>query len=196
MARRELAGRGLVPELAARAGPPVPRSGRERRDEVRRRRAVLPPDLREDPAYALNSYNWISFGAWEFDARRRAAYLADVDYFEREIAAEEEENDHEDADEDGDKDEDGDVTMPQYDHDDGGPAWDPENQPPDISEEEAIAMALANSEQDELNELALWDGLAIQLRESALAQGRPATPPATPTRSNVRAPPAAPAWDP
>ena len=57
-------------------------------------------------------------------------------------------------------------------------------------------MALANNEQDELNELALWDGLAIQLRESALAQGRPATPPATPTRSNVRALPAAPAWDP
>nr|XP_051209010.1 uncharacterized protein LOC127326187 [Lolium perenne] len=42
-----------------------------------------------------------------FDALRCAAYLADVDYFEREIAAEEEENDQEDADEDGD------VTMAQ-----------------------------------------------------------------------------------
>jgi hypothetical protein len=30
-------------------------------------------------------------------------------------------------------------------------------------------MALANRELEELNELALWDGLAIQLRESALA---------------------------
>jgi hypothetical protein len=30
-------------------------------------------------------------------------------------------------------------------------------------------MALANNEQDELNELAWCDGLAIQLRESALA---------------------------
>ncbi|MBS2180363.1 hypothetical protein KFZ29_25365, partial [Salmonella enterica subsp. enterica serovar Typhimurium] len=94
--------------------------GREWRDEVRRRRAILPPDLREDPTYALNSYNWISFGTWEFDARRRAAYLADVDYFEREITAEEEENDQEDADEDSDEDEDEheDVTMAQYDHDD------------------------------------------------------------------------------
>jgi hypothetical protein len=152
----------------------------------------LPSYLREDQAYALNSYNWISFGTWEFDVRRRAGYLGDVDYFEREITAEEEENDQEDADEDEDEDkdadededEDEDVNMAHYDHDDGGPAWDPETQPPDISEEEAIAMALANSEQDELNELALWDGLAIQLRESALAQGRPATPPATPTRSN------------
>jgi hypothetical protein len=56
-------------------------------------------------------------------------------------------------------------------------------------------MTLTNSELDELNELAIWDRLAIQLRESALAQGRPATPPATLTRSNDRAPAAAPAWD-
>jgi hypothetical protein len=72
MAGRKPAWRGLVPQLEARAGPSVPREGRERRDEVRRRRAILSPDLREDPAYALNSYNWISFGTWEFDARRRA----------------------------------------------------------------------------------------------------------------------------
>jgi hypothetical protein len=87
--------------------------------------------------------------------------------------------------------------MAQYDHDDGGLAWDPETQPPDISEEKTIAMALANSEQDGLNELAFWDGLAIQLRESVLAQGRPATPPTTPMRSNDRAPATAPstAWD-
>jgi hypothetical protein len=57
-------------------------------------------------------------------------------------------------------------------------------------------MALADSERDELNELALWEGLAIQLRESALLQGRPATPPTTPTRSSDRAPAAATAWDP
>ncbi|KAK1602645.1 hypothetical protein QYE76_027284 [Lolium multiflorum] len=56
------------------------------------------------------------------------------------------------------------------DHDDDDePAWDPKTQPSDISEEEAIAMALANSELEELNKLAMWDGLAIQLRESALA---------------------------
>jgi hypothetical protein len=38
----------------------------------------LPADLREDPAYTLNTYNWISFGTWEFDARRRARYLGAV----------------------------------------------------------------------------------------------------------------------
>jgi hypothetical protein len=59
---------------------PVPREGRERHDEVRRHRAILPPDLREDPVYVLNSYNWISFGAREFDSRRQAGYLGDVDY--------------------------------------------------------------------------------------------------------------------
>jgi hypothetical protein len=60
---------------------------------VRRRRPILLANLREDPAYALNSYNWISFGTWGFDARRRARYLGDLDYLDREIAAEEEEND-------------------------------------------------------------------------------------------------------
>ena len=54
---------------------------------MRRRRTILPPVLREDQAYALNSYNWISFGTWEFDARRRAGYLGDVEYFDREIAS-------------------------------------------------------------------------------------------------------------
>jgi hypothetical protein len=147
--------------------------GLERHDEV-------PSDLvgrsPRRPAYALNSYNWISFGTWEFDACRRAGYVGDLDYFDREIAAEEEENDDEDADEDEDQYEDDYAAEARTDnyHDDGGPAWDPETQPPNISEEEAIAMALANNK---LNELAMWDGLAIQLRESALAQGRLATPP-------------------
>jgi hypothetical protein len=109
----------------------------------------LPPDLREDPTYTLNSYNWISFGTWEFDAHRRTGYLGDVEYFDHEIAAEEEENDQEDADEDEDEH----VECADYDHDDGGPAWDPETQPPDINEEEAIVMALANSELDELSSL-------------------------------------------
>jgi hypothetical protein len=58
----------------------VPREGQEHHDEVRRHRAILPPDLREDPVYVLNSYNWISFGAREFDSRRQAGYLGDVDY--------------------------------------------------------------------------------------------------------------------
>ena len=91
------------------------------------------------------------------------------DEFEEENAAEEEDE----AQADGD------------DHVDV-PAWDPETQPPDISEEEAIAIA--NSE---LDQLGMWDGLAVQLRESSLAQGRPATPPATPTRSQGPPPPTA-----
>jgi hypothetical protein len=66
---------------------------------------------------------------------------------------------------------------------------------PDISEEEAIAIAMANSE---LNQLTMWDSLTVQLRESSLAYGRPANPPATPTRMNARAPSDAlsTAWDP
>ncbi|KAK1631985.1 hypothetical protein QYE76_006300 [Lolium multiflorum] len=69
---------GLTPNSRACRSPPVPRgqSGGTRCA----RRAILPPDLREDPAYALNSYNWISFGTWELDAQRCAAYLGDVDY--------------------------------------------------------------------------------------------------------------------
>jgi hypothetical protein len=90
---------------------------------------------------------------------------------------EEEEND--DEDEDAGEDEDEEAERADNDHDDDGPVWDPETQPPNISKEEALAMALANSELDKLNEIAMWDGLAIQLRESALAQGRPAIPPAT-----------------
>ncbi|KAK1669924.1 hypothetical protein QYE76_058083 [Lolium multiflorum] len=122
-------------------------------------------DLREDSAYALNSYNWISFGTWEFDARRRARYLGDLDYFDREIAVEEYANNNNDAAAKAECETslDGHVQGGDNDPDDGGPAWDPEIQPLDISEKEAIAMALANIE------LAMWDVLAIQLRESALA---------------------------
>jgi hypothetical protein len=90
---------------------------------------------------------------------------------------------------------DGHVQGGHVDHDDGGPAWDLETQPPDISEEEAIAITMANSE---LDQLAMRDGLDVQLHESWLAQGTPATPPATPTHSNGRAPAPAPStsWDP
>jgi hypothetical protein len=75
----------------------VPREGQEHHDEVRRHRAILPADLGEDPAYALNSNNWISFGVWDFDAHYRAGYLGDLDYFYCEIVTEEDENDNEDA---------------------------------------------------------------------------------------------------
>jgi hypothetical protein len=88
----------------------------------------LPPDLQQDPAYALNSYNWISFETWEFDARRRAGYLGDIEFFNHEIAAEEQENDQDDADDDENEDEaeDEQVEREEYDHDEGEPAWDPE----------------------------------------------------------------------
>jgi hypothetical protein len=88
----------------------------------------LPVDLREDPAYALNSYNWISFGMWEFHARGRAGYLGDLDYFAHEITAEEDENDNNDEDEDEDEDEDDYAAKAKRgdnDHDAGGTAWDP-----------------------------------------------------------------------
>jgi hypothetical protein len=65
---------------------------------------------------------------------------------------------------------------------DGGPAWDPETRLPDISKEEAITIAMGNSK---LDQLTMWDGLAFQLRESSLTQGRPATPPATTTHTNA-----------
>jgi hypothetical protein len=35
--------------------PPVPRRGQERRAEIRRRRAILSSDLREDPAFDMDS---------------------------------------------------------------------------------------------------------------------------------------------
>jgi hypothetical protein len=41
-------------------------------------------------------------------------------------------------------------------------------------------MKMANSE---LDKLAMWDGLGVQLRESWLAQGTPATPSAMLTRT-------------
>jgi hypothetical protein len=37
----------------------------EERQLQYRRCFILPPDLRDDPAFALDSYNWSSFGIWE-----------------------------------------------------------------------------------------------------------------------------------
>jgi hypothetical protein len=96
----------------------------------------LSADLQEDLAYALNSYNWISFRTREFYRRRRAGYLGDVDYFNRELDYE---DDNGDVNEDGDTAvvvkegaaSDGQLQGRDNDYDDGGPAW---TQPPDISE--------------------------------------------------------------
>ena len=143
-------------------------------------RFILPPYLHADPAFAANSHNWISFGTWEFHPRRRAGYLGGFDFFSRELGVgeEEEETDDDEAayedvvSEEGDEFEEEDAAevedAAQADGDDhlDVPAWDPETQPPDISEEEAVAIAIANSE---LDQLGMWDGLAVQLRDSSLA---------------------------
>ena len=55
---------------------PVPRSGRERTEEILRRRALLPPDLVHDPAYAMNSELWDRWFELEHDHRRRLAFAA------------------------------------------------------------------------------------------------------------------------
>ncbi|KAK1626941.1 hypothetical protein QYE76_001256 [Lolium multiflorum] len=95
-------------------------------------------------------------------------YISD----DNEYAAEAErgDNDHDDEEKDEEDEDDNEYAAEaergDNDHDDGGLPWDPETKLPDISEKEVIAMALANSE------LAMWDGLAIQLHESPLAQGR------------------------
>jgi hypothetical protein len=73
----------------------------------------LPPDLRDDPTLALTSYNWILFGAWEFDAHRRAGFLGDVDFFARELDEEDERDDEEDKYED-------DEDRYEDDNDEGG----------------------------------------------------------------------------
>jgi hypothetical protein len=42
--------------------PLVPREGRERRREITRRRALLPPDLLADPAFGFDSPMLYLFG--------------------------------------------------------------------------------------------------------------------------------------
>jgi hypothetical protein len=51
-----------------------------------------------------------------------------------------------------------------------------------LTEEEAIKMTIAQSH---LAELTQWHGLAVQLWDSALAQGRPVSPPFTLRRSQA-----------
>ena len=68
----------------------MPRSGRERTEEILCRRALLPPDLVHDPAYAVNSQLWDMWLEMEHDHRRRLAFaaVASEDY-----VPEEEDND-------------------------------------------------------------------------------------------------------
>jgi hypothetical protein len=111
----------------------------------------------------LDSYNWSTFGAWEFDdPRRRAGYVGDMDFFNRERRV------HFDEEEGVDEEE------------------DDELQSPNLTEDEAMEMAIGNSELDDLTQ---WDGLAVQLRATVLAQRRPTTPPSP---HHARAPALAP----
>jgi hypothetical protein len=100
-----------------------------------------------------------TFGTWEFDPCHHAGYLGDIDFFSRELLAlfDDDEEDMEDK--------------------EGTSKQEDELQPPNLTEEDAMEMAIANTN---LDELAPWDGLAIQLRASVLAQGRPPTPLVTP----------------
>jgi hypothetical protein len=59
--------------------PPVPRRGQERHDKIRRRWAILPPDLREDPAFAMDS-EWRDCPAYEPCPRCRPGLLGDTEY--------------------------------------------------------------------------------------------------------------------
>ncbi|KAE8815512.1 ADP-ribosylation factor-related protein 1 [Hordeum vulgare] len=57
--------------------PPMPTSGHERREEIDRRRRLLPDDLYYDPRYAADSTIWDTWLRDEHDVRR-ASYFARV----------------------------------------------------------------------------------------------------------------------
>ena len=129
--------------------PPVPRSGRARTDEILRRRALLPPDLVYDPAYAMNSELWDRWFELEHNHRRRLAFAATLpDNYAEEAAAEEaQEEDFEWSSTDGGAD----VKMEDQE----------EDQP---EEDEDLKKAIQASE---LEELGRWPELAATLRASA-----------------------------
>jgi hypothetical protein len=87
----------------------------------------------------LDSYSWYTFGTWEFDLRRGAGYLGVVDFFnwERRPHFDDDEEDKEGTDEEED-----------------------ELQPPNLTEDEAMEMAIGNRKLDNHTQC---DGLAVQL---------------------------------
>jgi hypothetical protein len=127
-------------------------------------------------------------------------YLGDVWFFKWELLScltDDDDNDDGDEEEDDDDEEgkDDEEEGGDNDHGDenfnnGGVARDPEYQPTDLNEDEAIQLAIAQSE---LGQLGQWDGLVVQLRESALAKGRPEMPERE-SRGLSCTPPVA--WDP
>jgi hypothetical protein len=103
-------------------------------------------DLREDPVFEINSYNWITFGTCEFVPRRRAGYLYDAGFFKREVLS---------SPTDDDKDNNKEASVEEADDhddegfDDSGTAWDPEHQPPDLNQDKAIQLAIDRNELDQ-----------------------------------------------
>jgi hypothetical protein len=87
--------------------PPVPREGKERVLEIRRRHALLPPTLRRDPAFTIESGAWDTFARWEWNAERRAGYLGNTYWVPEEYSSgdEDEAFKEDDEDEGMDKDE-------------------------------------------------------------------------------------------
>jgi hypothetical protein len=64
--------------------PPFPTEGTEHHDEICHRCFILSPDPRDDPAFALNSYNKDQARGLGVSPLRRAGYLGDVEFFNRE----------------------------------------------------------------------------------------------------------------
>src|SRR4051812_27286713 len=60
--------------------PPVPADEPACTVEARCRRHYLPADLRDDPAYTLNSPMWHQWRGVEFDKRHIHGYVGDRDY--------------------------------------------------------------------------------------------------------------------
>jgi hypothetical protein len=108
----------------------VPREGQERILEICRRRALLPPALRRDPAFAIGSGAWDTFARWEWNAERRASYLGNTDWdrawvLEDYSSGDEDEAFEEDGDDEG-TDEDDNLNFSVFD--DG--CQPPQSQPP------------------------------------------------------------------
>jgi hypothetical protein len=78
MTRDKLASR-LDSEHMQGTGATNATGGQARRDEKRRQRSHLPPDLRSNPPFVSNAYAWDTFGSWEFNLPRHVAYMGDVE---------------------------------------------------------------------------------------------------------------------
>ena len=138
--------------------PAVPRGGRARTDEILRRRSFLPPELVNDPAYAIQSPLWDRWFEVEHDARRRhhfAGYAPQV--FEPEP---------EPSDDDWSGDKMDDWSGDEMDLPEVPPPMEAAPAPMEADDGEALQAAI---EASELEELGQWPDLAAALRESAEA---------------------------